>query len=113
MPLHPEHSVAGVGSRDRSEERAPDFPLAGTGRKAVHVACKQTVVGSAELLGKLVCRVSPGMPDVKQIAHDHADKLILLGITVTDKEAAVQRFLKRSPLPYPVVHGPSWKSDLL
>jgi len=34
------------------------------------------------------------MPDVKQIAHDHADKLIVLGITVTDKEEAVQRFLK-------------------
>ena len=58
-------------------------------------------------------RVSPGMPDVKQIAHDHADKLIALGITVTDKEEAIQRFLKRSPLPYPVVYGPSWKSDLL
>ena len=30
--------VAGVGSRDHSEERAPDFTLAGTGGKAVHVA---------------------------------------------------------------------------
>jgi thiol-disulfide isomerase/thioredoxin len=88
--------------------------LAGTGRKAVHVASvnKQSWVllnfWGSWCSGRLL-----EMPDVRQIAHDHADKLIVLGITVTDKEEAVQRFLKRSPLPYPVVHGPSWKSDLL
>jgi thiol-disulfide isomerase/thioredoxin len=88
--------------------------LAGTGGKAVHVASvnKESWV-LLNFWGSWCSGCLLEMPDVKQIAHDHADKLIVLGITVTDKEEAVQRFLKRSPLPYPVVYGPSWKSDLL
>lgn len=94
--------------------QAPDFVLKDVAGNQVHLA--EVEKNSWVLLnfwGTWCSNCIVEMQDIKALSQDGHLPVKVIGITVADKQDALDRFLKRMPLPYTVVLGPSWREPLL
>jgi peroxiredoxin len=45
------------------------------------------------------------MPELASLTNTHKDKLVVLGLSIMDKDAKLQSFLQKHPLPYTIINS--------